>query len=230
MEEEQKNVIDEQAKQLVDQEKVEELKKVTQEVLSGIDRDAIETSVQNNNFEFEIDGETYKVDKPIFSQKQELAKFKLKKFSELMKNDDIMFEKDLIEKLKSKNIDIVAMNEKIKSIESKRKNLQYRLGEMIVKNSPESDLKDMREQIVELTDEQSVISVEKNMYLEFSLETQLLIYLYLCLTAMVTRKKVDEKWEKIWSSAEDLENCENEILIKKASFYTTIVSTEEYGV
>lgn len=207
-------------------EKLEAIKQLNEKTLEEINQAEVENLLQNNVIEFKVGEDLYRITKPTFAQNQETAKFKIKKFNELLRDPDLYFQADLKERLKSKNIDIDKMQEKFLNLEIEKKSYQFKLGKMLAEKASETDLNELREQIKDLEEKQNEISAEKNSYLEFSLENQLVIYLYAFITALITEKKIGENWERVWKSYEDLERCESPELVRKAGFYSTFICSD----
>lgn len=209
----------------------EQVDEFTKKALEDFDQVLVENSILNNNIEFQVNKEIFRVIKPSFAKIQELMKMKIKKFNELLKDPEIVFERELKEKLKVKGVDVDAMQQKINDLEKHKKSIQYKLGEFIVNKEADTDLKSLKEEIISIVNEQSKISVERGTYLEFTLEGQLMVFLYSYLAYLITEKKDGENWKKVWNSYQEFENENNQDLIRKSSFYATLVSSgDELGV
>jgi len=206
------------------EQKNEQVSDFLKQMKENSDLSLVEASLVNNTIEFTVGTTAYRVSKPTFSQLQEIANKKLEKYNQLLLNPIFLFEKDLKLKLKAKNVDLDEIQKEIDTTESKKKSLQFKLGELLVKNESETDLKNLKEEIVEITKIQNQLTNEKNSYLELSLEQQLNNHLYAYLTYIATEHKVEDKWQKVWSQFSDFEKSDNSELVRNAAFYTTLIS------
>jgi hypothetical protein len=196
-------------------------------LMEGLDVSLMEDIIQKNEYEFSIGDINYKVVKSTFAEKQLINKFRIKKFNEFLKDENMILEKDLRVALKNKGIDINEMDNKIINLERKKKDLQLKLGKALVDKVADSELKEYKSEIESVISEQQTISIEKNKFMEFSLEGQLTNSVYLYMTYIVTKKKVGEEWAKVWDTYEDFERNQDGELLKKATFYSVLLSRED---
>ena len=89
-----------------------------------------------------------------------------KKFGQLIKDPDILLEKDLIATYKERGINIDEIDEQIKKIDSEDLGLQMKLGESISKNEGDVIFKTYKEQIQELIVLRQVLRAQKILLLE----------------------------------------------------------------
>lgn len=204
-----------------------EIESMTKKIYSDMDENLIDKSLQSNELEFEVDHIKYRVRKPTFSEKQNCENARLKKFNELIKKDEYMFEESLISILKNKGIDIKAMDDQIRKLESDKQTYQYKLGKGLVDNIANNEVEELRTQIIELTNLQQYLIVKKNNYLEFSIENQMVVFVYLYLTSLITEQKDGEEWVRVWKDLNELQSCENESLIRQATFCATLITRNE---
>lgn len=203
------------------------IKEITEIINKGVDLAMLEESLQNNVFEVEIDGTQYRVKKPGFSQKQAVYEAKMKKISVLIKEGELMFERDLRKSLKDRNVDIDQIEKDIIELEKKKKYTQELLGKALAEKRGDDELIALRDSIESMQTEQADLSIAKTQYLQMSIEHQVLIFSYSYLTTLVTEKLVDDTWVKVWPTYDDFKKEENESLVNKLSLYASLMIKDE---
>lgn len=197
-----------------------------------IKTDFVADIIKDNKIEFIYNNIKYRVSKPTFKQKQEVYQKQIEKYIQLLQDRDdngnfkYYPEEDLKKIYKERQIDIDAMRKKMASLESEINKYQLKLGELLSKKVPETELKIYRDKIQDLSDEQMTLSLKINKLLEYSLENQVLIYAYSYLTYLITEKLIDDKWVKAWDNYDDFINSD-ESLVNTISYYAMLVSQNE---
>ena len=210
-----------------EEEKIEEFKKQANVELS---QDLLDKILQGGELEFEHEGIKYRVRKPSFADKQKVYKEKVRKFTELLKDKSLMMEEDLKTQYKERGIDIDEYQNKINNLEIEKKSIQLKVGEILTGSGVESDAETYAKRIQEIINHQVELSRKKSSLMEYCLEQQLLVYLYAYLTVLVAEKQVGEKWNKVWSSYEEFENCPDESLVNRIAFNAGILMREEINL
>ncbi len=187
----------------------------------------VEDILSNNEYEFKYKDKDYKVIKPNFKQKQEVYRKKSEKFSELLKNKNLMLEKDLIAQYAERGIIIEDIDKVISTLEQRKNGLKEKLGKALVDGVSEGDLKVFKDEIKSIIDEQTELSIKRFSYLQFSLENQLKMYAYTYITILVVLEKKEDKWVKVWNTFDEFENYEDEEFINTISFYTGLILKDE---
>lgn len=205
----------------------EKIDEVTKKATEDLNQDLLDKILQGKDFEFEIKGIQYKVRKPTFVDKQKVYKEKIKKYTELLKDENLMLETDLKEQYKKRGIDIDDIQNKIMNLEQEKKSYQLKLGDILIGNGVESDAEIYKKQIEDIIRKQKELSMKKTSLMEYCLEQQLVVFLYAYLTTLIVDKKVGEKWEKVWNSYEEFEASPDEEIINKIAFYSTLMMQEE---
>ncbi len=206
-----------------------ETTEIAKELTEMFQRETVENAVNNNVGEFEILEVPYRVSKPTYGQKQKTYKKRAEKFTELIQDKTLMLEKDLKKQYKERGIDIDEMQTKIISLEREKHNIQLKLGEALVKQASDTELKAYKEQIEEIQAKQINISIEKTNLLDFTIEQQLFVFTYTYLTFLIAEKKVDDKWVKVWNTWEDFENSDED-LIKEISYHASLIMKDELSL
>lgn len=203
--------------------KIEEVEKKVKEILNISE---VEDLIKSNEKIVDYKDVTYRVKKPNFRQKQETYSKRVERFTYLLKDDKYMLESDLISNYKKRGIDIDDISKKINDLQIKRNDLMFNLGEAIKKGSSDSDLNKYKEEIESLNNEIRILTFQKTSYLEFSIENQVMIYMYSYLTFILTEKKDGENWVRLWNTWEEFQSS-SEDLINLLSYYITMLTTLE---
>jgi len=188
--------------------------------------------VTDNKIEFELDSVKYKVNKPIFRQKQEAYKKQSEYYIELLQikdeNDNFKYKskEDLKKLYKARGVDIDKMESNFKFLETKKNNLQLKLGEALVLKASDEETEAYKKELEELYHTQSGISIQITQLYEYSLENKVSIYGYSYLTHLITEKFEDDKWVPLWKDYQEYLDSD-EKLINQISFYVLLVTKDE---
>ena len=106
-----------------------------------------------------------------------------------------------------------------------------KLGEALKNESEETLLKTLKEEIQKIYTEQNEISMQKIVYLDSSIETQVNIFIYTYLGYLVTEKLVKEEhkpdsWIQAWDTYEALMNC-SDGLVNTLTFYVSFIAKSD---
>lgn len=201
----------------------ETAKKIKDEIQKSIDLNKVEDLVKKSEIEFEYKKVNYRVRQPTFKEKQEAYQQRIKKYTELLQNDEFMLEEDLKAQYKKRGIDIDKMTSEINQLETDKSNFKFKLGKLLKeKKGTEKDKQALTKEIEDITSRQQLISIKKTNLLQFSIESQSLIYVYSYITYLITEKKVEDKWVKAFGSYEKFTNSLDE-LVNRASWYASLV-------
>ena len=139
----------------------EEAKKILDEFKNEYEINKAEELIGNNIIEVMHNNVKYRVRLLTFNEKEIIDLMRKKKFGQLLKDVDILMEKDLIELYKVRGIDISEMDKKIKRFEIEELDLHMKLGEAISKNENESILKKYKDDIEEVRDKKRSFLIQK---------------------------------------------------------------------
>jgi hypothetical protein len=184
----------------------------------------VEELVKENKISFIHNEKKYRVRLLNLEDKEELDMLRRKKFGQLLKDKDILFEKDLIVAYKDKGIDIeMEIDDKFRKLVAEEFNLQIQLGEAISKNEGETILKNYKEQIEQLRSQKNILNTQRTLLLTYSLENALESFVYQVITYLASEIQMDEKWIKVFKSLEEFQRCEDEKLISKLGSYAVLL-------
>lgn len=186
-----------------------------------------EQNIQNNEIVFEHEGTEYRVRKSNYNEKQKANDFRMKKYVELLRNEDCLLEKDLRELYKKRGIDIGDMDKEILELSKQQQDLMLELGKAIKEDKNKTELEDYKNEIVNILSSIQGLNQEKQRLLEISLENRLLTEVYSYLIWLVSEKKVDGKWVQVWDEYEDFMSSDlTELLAKITKNGAVIISNE----
>jgi len=203
--------------------KLEEAKKIVNEMDKEITLSKAEDLVRDNKIEFEHSGQQYRVRLLNMKEKNELELMRRKKFGQLILDKDILLAKDLRAALQTRGIDLDDLDNQIQKLDAQYKQVSLQLGESLSKNEGDTILKSYEEKITLIKEEKDTLVTQKMLLLNDSLENHLESYVYQVVSYLALEKKVDEKWEKSFASFDDFLVCADEELINKAGQYSIIL-------
>ncbi len=203
--------------------KLSEAQQIVADMEKEINLSKIEELIKDNRISFEHAEKQYCVRLLNMKEKEELDMLRRKKFGALLKDSDILLEKDLIIQLKKRGIDVDKITEDIKKTEAEDNSLMVQLGEAISKNEPESVLNNYKQQIEELRIKKQILKAQKTLVLEFSLENQLLNYVAQIITYLSLDELKDGIWQRMFKTLDDFQTYTDEGLINKAGQYAMVL-------
>ena len=200
--------------------KQQELNLVQEKIAEAINKDFIEDITRDNKMEFTHEGIKYRICKPTYEQKQSIYKERVKKFTELLKDQTYSLEKDLNKQYLLRDIDIDGMTNRITSLETKKSSVQVKLGELLKKEASDTDCQTLKTEIEEIQRQQQSIALEKQAYLEFSIENQVLLHMYNYMTYVITEKQNGETWIKAFKTFQEFMSSDEQLVGKLAFLIT----------
>ena len=222
-EEIKKPVVEEKETKEIAQDKIDIIRN---QINKNMDSALLEKALQNNILEFDYEGVKYRVVVPSYEQKQNANNKRLSKYMELLRNPDLVMEGELRKLYKQKGIDIDEMDKQFAALNKKKEGYLFKLGEGLKEKKDDTGLKIYREEIEKIVAQQQEISIRKTTLLEYSIEHQIMIYVYSYLTYLVTERKVKDKWEPVWKSYEEFIQDKTN-LVNKVTFYASLLISSE---
>jgi len=174
----------------------------------------MEELIKDNKIEFVVEDKTYRVRKPIFIETQEVDSVRRKKYLEYVKDETYLFRKQWIEQYKSKGIDILSMEKKVRDLQADINN--YLL--MLAKSVEPREIDQLKKDILRLRDEQLTVSMEVTDLLSHSIENQMLIFVNSYITYLVLEKKENDIWIKVYDIYDNFMKAEDKV-ITQAFYY-----------
>lgn len=204
----------------------EKIEAVMRDVLKVEKTGIIENMLQKKEMEFDFDNVRYKVAQPTFDQKQEANKERVKKYMELLKDPTFLMEEDLIKLYAARGINVKQLDIDTQALEKKREDIMVQLGEAIKNDKPDSDLLVFKTEIEALNTELQTLAMKKIMYLESSVESQVMIHTYTYFGFLCTMKKDGENWVRAFNSMEEYKSIPSD-LMNLIVFYTSFMVRNE---
>jgi hypothetical protein len=104
--------------------------------------------------------------------------------------------------------------------------LNEKLGAGLVDAMPADDLVILKNELKSIMDEQSAILMEKSVLLDSSLESQLNVYVFTYMAALITERCNNEQWVQAWPTYDDFIK-EPDALVNQAVWYASIMYRNE---
>ena len=205
------------------EDRLQDAKKIVEDMAKETELSRIEELIKDNRITFDYKEKKYRVRLLNLAEKQELDELRRKYFGRLLKDKDVLLEKDLIIQYKERGMDIEEIDDQIKKLNAEDLDLQVKLGESISKNEGEAILKSYKEQIEELRAKKQILNTQKNLLLQFSLENSLLNYVAQVITYLSLDEKKEDKWQRMFQTLEAFQTYEDNELINKAGSYSMVL-------
>jgi len=192
------------------------------------EKEQLESLIKDNKIEFEIDGIKYRVHKPNNAEGLQVRKARTKKYIELLKEDTYILREQLIDIYKGKGVDIKQLEDDIKEINLQIEDIQEKVAP--IPTESKELINNYEQQVKDLIQKQSEISIRLSDLLEYSVENEILEFsnLYLIYSVLErlnckkeTKENVvlhDNEWVKCFKTYEDFLNSDNETLILEATY------------
>ena len=203
--------------------RLNDAEKIIKDMEKETELSRVEELIKDNRITFNYKDKTYRVRLLNLSEKEELDLLRLKKFGQLIKDKDVLLEKDLIIQYKERGINIDDLDEQIRKINSEMLEEKIKLGEAIFKNAQETILKTYKDKIDECITKIKIINTQKNLLLELSLENALLAYVAQIITYLSFDIFEDGNWKRMFFSIEDFLKYSDEGLINQAATYSMLL-------
>jgi hypothetical protein len=204
----------------------EEIQKIQAKAEKDIDLMKLGEYLRDNLVPFEYNAKKYRVRILDRKEKEELYKFKIRRYVELLKDKTYTLENDLIKVYKERGIDIEKMTQDFIDLEKEEQGVNFKLGEALANKSSEVECNAWKEQIEDIRRKKFQITIQKTHLLAFSLEHQLMINLYEYKTFLGLEILEGENWVKVFKTFDEFKACEDDVLINEASSATTLIQND----
>ena len=180
------------------------------------EKEQLTADIKNNKKEFEVKGIKYRVHKPTNAEGLQVRKARTKKYIELLKDDTYMLREQLIDLYKGKGVDIEQLEADIKEISLQIEDIQEKVAP--IPTESKEIISNYEQQVKDLIQKQSEISIRLSELLEYSVENEILEFSNLFLIYSVLEKSKDDKWVKCFDNYDAFLNSDNEALILEATY------------
>ncbi len=192
--------------------------KLAKQVLKTLDelaqKEELENIVKDNCIKFKINNDEYRLRKPNADEGEQIGTLRRKKYMELVKDDSYLFTKQWIEIYKKKGVNIEKMEQDIKNLEAKIKELLIRLAQL----TSNEDIEKIKNEVIKLKEQMYDLSIERTDYLGYSIEEQINIYATAYTCYLILEKKTDDKWVRAFANYDAFKD-NNTILTTRALYY-----------
>ncbi len=181
----------------------EEVKKILDEMQESYQIDKVAELIKDNKIEFSYEDKEYRVRLLNSKEKDELDMIRRRRFGQLLKDKDILLEKDLIIAYHEKGIDIKSLDEEINHINNQITDQNYKLGEALAKTPGDVILNTYKKEIINLIYKLHELTIQRGHLLEYSLENHLQNYVAQAISYLCLDEKVNDKWVRAFNTLDD---------------------------
>jgi len=217
--------------------RMQQVEEVREKVEELLDEEKVKEIIQSNTAEFEHNGMFYRVKKPTFKERQELYKLRCEKQVELLQevndkgNFKYLAEKDLRNLYQKRGIDISKMDRELKTLIIQEKASLDKLGKALKDESPDNQLQAQKADIENIREKYKELFTEKNNLFEFSIENQLVVFIYnyysfLCTEHKLIEEDKEDVWVRTWNTLDKFYESD-EVLVAITNSYITILLNEQ---
>jgi hypothetical protein len=207
----------------MDETRLEEAKKIVEEMQSNIDLQMVEEFIKNNRIEFAHKDVSYRVRLLNLKEKEELDRIRKRKFGELLADKNILMIRDIILLSRNRGIDIEKNDNEVNRLNMEITKSQIILGEAISKNDAQEVLENYSTTIQELSKARQILITQKILLVEYSLESSLETHVAIALGWLSLEKLQNDKWDRAYASFTEFQNESDIELIEKAGQYSALL-------
>jgi hypothetical protein len=208
---------------------MEEKLKDAEDIVEKMEKEAllskVEELIKDNKIVFDYKEKKYRVRLLNLAEKEEFDVLRRRKFGQLIKDKDILLEKDLIAQYKERGVNIDEIDEQIKRLESEESNLHLQLGESISKNEVDTILSAYKDSLLEIRSKKQILKTQRILFLESSLENAIYNYVSQVLTYLSFEVLENNKWKRAFTKLEDFQTYSDDELIMKAAQYSVLLQS-----
>lgn len=212
-------------------ENLDRIKKVLSELSPDLVREDI---VRENNVEFTLNNELYRVRMPTNRERKEAERDRQQNYLKLIKDKNYRLRDELIRELKQyQNIDIEDIENKIIALNEQISQVYEKMATIASENK--EDLKRMEEKVLAKFNEIQKLSIKKVEHLSFCIEEEVYgRYLEFLIVKCTERFDDSEtgkepEWKKVWDSQEAFDNDNDMALTNKSTLYLSRLITMMRG-
>ena len=213
---------------------IENIEKI-RSLLKNADEEFNHSLISDNKIIFKCGNDNYRVRFPTAREENEAIDARNRYNIKLLKDDEYVSQKQLIDLWKKKGIDIEEIDKKIQEIQTKINDKMLKLATTM--NEDKKGLDFLKKEIEALQYKQYELSIEKTNHLQFCIEKRVSEYFAHYITYLCTEKeKIEEvdgtkkkMWVKAWDSYENYENDSTDISLKAFTLMTKLLLYRRIG-
>ena len=202
-------------------------KQDAEKIIKDMEKEAllnkVEELIKDNKITFDYKEKKYRIRLLNLSEKEEFDVLRRRKFGQLIKDKDILLEKDLIAQYKERGVNIDEIDEQIKRLEAEESNLHLQLGESLSKNEVDTILSAYKDSLLEIRSKKQILKTQRILLLESSLENAIFNYVGQVVTYLSFEVLENNKWKRVFTKLEDFQTYSEEELIMKAAQYSMLL-------
>ncbi len=200
--------------------RAESIKALTKELKEIEELTEMENLIKDNVIKFKFENVNYSIRKADAQEKRETNEKRMKKYVELLKDDNYMLKEQWIEVYKKKGVNIREIDEKLIKLQNEHEKLLLQLAK--VDNEEKERIEDLKNDIVNIEEEQTAISFKKSELLQYSLEDILEEYVQTYLGYLVLEKKDGDNYIRAFKSYDDFMNMDDKLLARVLYFLNVL--------
>jgi hypothetical protein len=191
-----------------------EASKILEDINENHEIELMSEKIKDNKIDFVFNDNKYRVRLLNSKDKEDLYLFKTRKMTELLKDENILPEKELIKLYIKKGIDIDKLDKDIEHTLSLIRTNQMKLGELLSKKASKSSLSIYEDKIKNLKNELYLLTIQKSDLLEYSFE-RIFENSIIKMTAFLSlEKNIDDKYTIAFDSFDDFISYDEELVAK----------------
>jgi gas vesicle protein len=200
--------------------RIESIRELTKQLKEMDELTNMENLIKDNVIKFKFEDINYKIRKPSPQEKRETNEKRMKKYVELLKDDKYMLKEQWIEVYKKKGINIREMDEKLIKLQNEYEKLYLQLAK--VNNENKEEIERLKNEIVNIKEQQTEISFRKSELLQYSLEDVLEEYVQTYLGFLLLEKKDGDKYIRAFESYDNFMNQDEKLFVRVMNFLSVL--------
>ncbi|KKM96145.1 hypothetical protein LCGC14_1181050 [marine sediment metagenome] len=201
----------------------ESIRELTKQLKEIEDIAEMENLIKDNVIAFKFEEINYRIRKPSPQEKRDINDKRRIKYLELLKDDKYMLKEQWIEVYKKKGVNIREIDEKLIALQNKHEILLLQLATVDSKGAVE----DLKNDIIDIKEQQTAISFRKSELLQYSLEDVLDEYLRTYSAYLVLEKEEKKEWIKAFKAYEDFMGQKDDKLFARALYFLNVLFAYE---
>ncbi len=198
------------------EDRLEQATKIAKEIQEQSLLAEVEEMIRDNKVTFAYNDKKYRVRLLNNKEKEELSLLRTKKYGQLLKDKDVLFERELIKLLKERGKDVDKIDEEIEKLANEELKLQKKCGESIAKNERKVILENYRKERDDVILKKNILEAQRTLLLEMSFENRLEEYTYKIITYLSLDELKDGVWQRMFNTLDEFNNYPDDKLITLA--------------
>lgn len=213
----------------IDEKRKEIIRKLTNRLREIDEMYETEDLIKDNKILFNYREQEYRIRKPTRQEKKEMGEKRIQKFNQLLQEVDekekpkYILREQLIDIYEKRDISFEKMNQKLIELNHKHDDKLLKLAQ----TDNEKRVKELKNEIREIREEQAEISTRKADLLEYSLEDTLKEFMNTYFCYLLLEKKEKKTWARVFKTYEDFMNSEDSELVTRGLYFLIVLIKNE---